>query len=111
MTEKGWGRPWSAKNAAFDPADTLAKVKVPVLWFLGDLDHNVPSAATAAKLEQARAASGNRDFTVVRLADTGHAFLRSSTGNNNEFPQLSHAAEGYWNAMAAWLQDHRFSRP
>ena len=47
MSDGGWGRPWSAINAPYDPAATLASVKVPVLWFLGDLDHNVASGATA----------------------------------------------------------------
>jgi pimeloyl-ACP methyl ester carboxylesterase len=110
MSEKGWGRPWSVLNAHYDPADTLSKVQVPVLWILGDMDHNVPSIDTASKLEAARAISGNKDFTIVRLPDTGHSFLESRTGNNSEFPTLSKAAAGYWNTMEAWLKDHRFSR-
>lgn len=111
MSEKGWGRPWSKLNAGFDPAATLARVKVPVLWFLGDLDHNVPSAATAVKLAQAHAASGNKDFTVVRLPDAGHAFLETKTGNGSEFPLLTHSAARYWDTLEAWLREHRFSRP
>jgi dienelactone hydrolase len=109
MTEKGWGRGWSALNAAFDPADTLARVKVPVLWFLGDLDHNVPSTDSARLLDAARKASGNTDFTVVRLPDAGHAFLETSTGNGAEFPLLTHSARGYWDKMERWLRAHRFS--
>jgi dienelactone hydrolase len=108
MTEKGWGRGWSALNAAFDPADTLARVKVPVLWFLGDLDHNVPSAESARLLDAARKASGNQDFTVVRLPDAGHAFLETTTGNGAEFPLLTHSAPGYWDKMESWLREHRF---
>ena len=111
MSEKGWGRPWSKLNASFDPTATLATVKVPVLWFLGDLDHNVPSAATAVRLEQARAASGNKDFSVVRLPDAGHSFLETKTGKGSEFPLLTHAAAAYWNEMEAWLRDRRFSQP
>lgn len=111
MTEKGWGRPWSKLNASFNPAATLAKVKVPVLWFLGELDHNVPSAATAVKLEEARRASGNKDFTVVRMPDAGHSFLETKTGNGFEFPTLTHSANDYWNTMEAWLRERRFSQP
>lgn len=109
MTEKGWGRPWSKLNAGFDPAATLARVKVPVLWFLGELDHNVPSAATAVKLEQAITASGNKDFTVVRMPDAGHSFLETKTGKGSEFPMLTHSAAGYWDKMEAWLRERRFS--
>lgn len=111
MSEAGWGRGWSVLNAAYDPAETLAKVNVPVLWFLGDLDHNVPSAESAKRLETARLASGNKDFTVVRMADAGHAFLETKTGNNNEFPVLTTASAGYWEKMEGWLREHRFSQP
>jgi len=110
MSEKGWGRRWSVLNAQYDPADTLSKVQVPVLWILGDMDHNVPSVDTASKLEAARAASGNKDFTIVRLPNTGHSFLESKTGNNSEFPIQSTAALGYWDKMESWLREHRFSR-
>ena len=111
MTETGWGRPWGALNAGFDPTDTLATVNAPVLWFLGDLDRNVPSEATAQRLESARIASGNKDFTVVRLPDAGHAFLETRTGNGAEFPTLTHAARGYWERMESWLRERAFSRP
>jgi pimeloyl-ACP methyl ester carboxylesterase len=111
MSEDGWGRPWSAKNAPYDPAATLAKVTVPVLWFLGELDHNVPSASTAKRLAAAKQASGNQDFTVVRLPDAGHSFLESATGNNSEFADRTKMAAGYWDKMEAWLREHRFSRP
>jgi pimeloyl-ACP methyl ester carboxylesterase len=110
MSEKGWGRTWSVLNAGYDPAETLAKVQVPVLWFLGDLDHNVPGASSAGKLAAARAASGNKDFTVVRIPNTGHSFLESKTGDNSEFPRLTTAAAGYWDRMETWLRTHRFSR-
>jgi pimeloyl-ACP methyl ester carboxylesterase len=111
MSDGGWGRPWSAMNAPYDPARTLAKVTVPVLWFLADLDHNVPSAASARLLASAKAASGNEDFTVVNLARTGHSFLQSETGNNSEFADRTKMAAGYWDKMEAWLAQHRFSQP
>ena len=111
MTEKGWGRPWGALNAGFDPSATLAKVKVPVLWFLGELDRNVPSEATAARLVTARKASANRDFTVVRMPSAGHSFLETKTGSGSEFSTLTHMAPGYWDKMEAWLRERRFSRP
>lgn len=110
MSEHGWGRPWSALNGPYDPASTLAKVKVPVLWFLGDLDHNVPSAASARLLAAAKAASGNKHFTVVRIPNAGHAFLESTTGNNSEFVHKTSMAAGYWDKMEGWLGQHGFSR-
>ncbi|SHG47376.1 S9 family peptidase [Massilia sp. CF038] len=110
MSEEGWGRGWSVLNASYDPAPTLAQLTVPVLWFLGELDHNVPSAQTAAKLAAARQSSGNQDFTVVRLLNTGHAFLDTTTGNNSELPTLSTSAPGYWDKMESWLRERGFSQ-
>jgi dienelactone hydrolase len=107
----GWGRAWNTLNAAYDPAATLAAVKMPVLWFLGQLDHNLPSGETARLLEQARMRSGNKDFSVVHIVRTGHAFLESDTGNNGEFMLKSHMAAGYWNAMETWLQARAYSPP
>lgn len=71
----------------------------------------MPFAASAARLDAARKASGNADFTVVRMPRAGHAFLETDTGNGAEFPQLSHASPGYWDAMEAWLRQRGFSRP
>ena len=104
QSEKGWGRPWTAMNAPFDPATTLAKVKVPVLWFLGELDHNVPSAESAKRLEQARLASGNKNFTVLTLPQTGHSFVQSTTGNNNDFVMATKMVPGYFSAIESWLR-------
>lgn len=111
QTKSGWGRAWNAKNAPYDPADTLAKVQVPVLWFLGKLDHNLPSIDSARLLDAARARSGHQDFTVVMIPDAGHSFLASSTGNNSEFPFKAHMAAGYWSEMESWLRQRAFSRP
>ena len=104
QSENGWGRPWTAMNAPFDPAATLAKVKVPVLWFLGEFDHNVPSAESAQRLEQARLASGNKNFSVLMLPQTGHSFVQSSTGNNNDFVMATKMVPGYFSAIESWLR-------
>ncbi|MES2899093.1 MAG: alpha/beta fold hydrolase [Pseudomonadota bacterium] len=111
MSEAGWGRPWNALNAGFDPAATLARVKVPVLWFLGDLDHNVDSASTATRLAAARKASGNADMTVVRMPNAGHSFLRTQTGNGGEFASASYFAPGYFDVMEKWLKQRGLSQP
>ena len=111
LSKDGWGRRWSALNAAFDPASTLARVKVPVLWFLGALDHNVPSAESERRLNAARELSGNEDFTIVMLPDAGHSFLHTTTGNNSEFVHATRMSAGYWDAMARWLAKRNFSEP
>jgi pimeloyl-ACP methyl ester carboxylesterase len=109
-SKDGWGKPWTAKNAVYDPAATLAKLKTPTLWFLGELDHNVPTEASAQALAAALKAPGKKDITVVRLAGTGHSFTQSKTGNSDSFVMETHMTAGYWDKMASWLRERGFSR-
>ncbi|QYF92126.1 hypothetical protein KY495_15285 [Massilia sp. PAMC28688] len=70
-------------NAAFDPAPTLARVKVPVLWFLGELDHNVPSARSCSPLHAAlplTAISRSRCCPALAILSFNRA-----PANNKEF--------------------------
>ena len=60
----------------------MRDVHVPVLWFLGDLDHNVPSVVNETKLKKAKKAAKNRDFTIRWVRNAGHAFLHTKTGDN-----------------------------
>jgi pimeloyl-ACP methyl ester carboxylesterase len=105
-SKDGWGMPWAAKNAPYDPAAALSKVKVPVLWFMGELDHNVPVEPTIAALEKLR----KPNFTVVRLPGTGHSFTQSRTGNNMDVVNESHMTAGYFEKMENWLASQGFSK-
>jgi len=86
----GWGKPWTARNIDYDATESLRRTRVPVLWFLGELDHNVPTEASERALLAALQESGHPDFRVVRLPRTGHSFLASDTGNNADLAKQSH---------------------
>lgn len=100
---------WLRGNGQYDSSETLKSVRLPILWFLGEYDHNVPSAVSETKLRAAFKKARNRDTAIVWIK-SGHSFLRTSSGNNSEFPQLSHAAEGYWSTMEDWLRRHGFAQ-
>lgn len=102
MSKERWGRHWAVKNLPFDSSETLKQVKVPVLWFLGEHDHNVPSELSATKLRAALRT--NPDATVITLKDTGHSFIQSKTGNNNEVMSGSRLVPGYFDVMEKWLK-------
>jgi len=110
MSEDGWGRPWVAKNATYLASDSLRRIRVPVLWFLGDLDHNVPAEASDRALNAALADAMHPDYRVVRLPNTGHAFTATTTGNNRDIASDSHMVAGYWDVMDAWLRARGFAR-
>ncbi|MEO6155409.1 MAG: alpha/beta fold hydrolase, partial [Thermomonas sp.] len=109
-SHEGWGKPWTARNNAYDATESLRRTRVPVLWFLGDLDHNVPTDASERALLAALRESRHPDFRVVRLPRTGHSFLASDTGNNADIAKQSHMVDGYWNVMEDWLRAHGWVR-
>jgi dienelactone hydrolase len=111
IDETSRGRNWIRINAAYDPIDSISLIHVPILWFLADRDHNVPTELSASRLRQAFAAAGNRDAQVIVLPDASHGFMSTPTGNNREFAKQSHFAAGYWDTMAQWLQARGFTRP
>lgn len=110
MSEDGWGRRWVAKNTAYLSTDSLRRIRAPVLWFLGDLDHNVPAEASARALNAALADAKHPDYRVVRLPGTGHAFTATTTGNNRDIASDSRMVAGYWEVMDAWLRERGFAR-
>ncbi len=109
-SDGGWGFKWAAANGAYDATASLRKTRVPVLWFLGDLDHNVPTDASEKRLLAAAAESGHPDFQVKRLPRTGHGFTVSDTGSNNEFHTATHFVPGYFDTMESWLRERDFLR-
>ena len=82
---------------------------MPVLWFLGDLDHNVPTDASERALLAALNESKHPDFQIVRLPKTGHSFTASETGNNADIVKESHMVAGYWDVMETWLRERGFA--
>jgi dienelactone hydrolase len=109
-SEGGWGYPWARSNGGYDATDSLRKTRVPVLWYLADLDHNVPSDASAKRLLAVAAESGHPDFQLKRLPRTGHGFIDSATGSNNEYHLATHFAAGYFDTMESWLRERGFVR-
>jgi dienelactone hydrolase len=98
------GRNWIRLNAAYDSIGSVRKIYVPILWFLADNDHNVPTAISASRLRKAFEDAGNHDATLIVLKNTGHGFTFTPTGDNKDFAKQSHFAPGYWDTMAQWLK-------
>jgi uncharacterized protein len=104
------GRNWIRLSAAYDSVDSVRKIHVPILWFLADNDHNVPTAISAPRLRQAFGDAGNHDATLIVLKNAAHGFLSTRTGNNKDFAKQSHFAPGYWDTMEQWLKARGFAQ-
>lgn len=98
-----WFRLFYRKVMDFDPAPFWSKVRCPVLAFFGELDHNVPPEPNRRALDAALQARPSRDSTVIVLPRANHLFLRAETGRREEYPQLTHFVDGYFETMEKWL--------
>jgi pimeloyl-ACP methyl ester carboxylesterase len=56
-----------------DPVDSYRKIKVPVLFIVGDNDSNLPGMVGARRVARALDDAGNSAATVLVLPETGHA--------------------------------------
>jgi len=79
-------RPWERHFLAYDPAATLASLRVPVLALNGSLDVQVPAkedlGAARESLKQ------NPNATVVELQGMNHLLQDAKTGSPNEYNDI-----------------------
>lgn len=99
-----WFRAFYRRIMDFDPAPFWAKVRCPVLAFFGELDHNVPPEPNRLALEAALRRRPSKDSTIIVLTRANHLFLRAERGTRDEYSHLTSFVDGYFNAMAAWLE-------
>jgi dienelactone hydrolase len=96
-----WG--WSRRNHAVTPLPSLERFRGPVLWFLGELDENVPLVSTRAALERAFAAAPGDDHEIVVLDDAPHSFILERP---DEAPRYS---DGFFDYMGTWMAERGYT--
>jgi uncharacterized protein len=79
-------RPWERYFLAYDPARTLASLKVPVLALNGSLDVQVPAKENVAAAREAL--KGNPNATVIELPGMNHLLQDAKTGSPNEYNDI-----------------------
>jgi hypothetical protein len=79
-------RPWERYFLAYDPAPTLASLKVPVLAVNGSLDVQVPAREDLAAAREAL--KSNPKATVIELPGTNHLLQDAKTGSPNEYNDI-----------------------
>ena len=95
--------PWMKYFVAFDPADALRKVTVPVYAAFGGLDTQVLPELNAQPVRQALA--GNARTTVKVYPEANHLFQRAHTGLVTEYATLDKAfLPGLLDDVATWIQ-------
>lgn len=101
------GFTWLRANGALESVDYLRKVKVPVNWYFGATDGNVPTARSAPRVVQALIEAGNPDFSVTVLP-SDHSFLADVPADGDK-SKVTHYVPGFFEANAAWLRARGFA--
>ncbi len=80
--------PWFKFFLDYDPAETLEKVKCPVLMVFGGKDLQVPAEMNEKAMVKALKKGGNSDYKVKTFPDANHLFQKAVTGNTSEYNTL-----------------------
>lgn len=97
---------WRRLPLDFDPAPTIAKVRVPVLALFGALDQTVLPSENAEKWKAPLREGGNRDYTVKIFPGGNHMLLEARTGEEDEYPMLQRFVPEYQPTLLDWLRKH-----
>ena len=99
--------PWFRSFLAFDPADTLRRIRQPLLVIHGALDQEVPPHH-ADRLETIAGERTRREATVevARLDGLNHLFTPAETGSVEEYESLpeTHVAPVVIERIAEWIE-------
>lgn len=85
--------PWLRYFLAYNPANTLQQLKMPVLALYGSKGLQVPAAQNLPATEKALKAAGNKQFTVAELPGLNHLFQTATTGLHTEYAQIEETME------------------
>jgi len=77
---------WERHFLAYDPAPTLAQLKVPILVINGSLDVQVPAKENLAAAREAL--KNNSHATVIELPGMNHLLQDAKTGAPNEYNDI-----------------------
>jgi hypothetical protein len=103
-----FGFAWMHANGAVESVDYLRKVKIPVNWYMGAFDGNVPTARSAPRVVQALIDADNPDFTLTVLP-SDHSFLGDVVPNSSDKSKVTRYVPGFFEANAAWLRARGFA--
>jgi pimeloyl-ACP methyl ester carboxylesterase len=89
----------------YDPAPTLAKVRVPILAIDGSLDLQVPPKEDLAAIKAAT--SANPDVTTLELPGLNHLFQTARTGAPSEYQSIEETVSpAALKVIGDWIEAH-----
>jgi pimeloyl-ACP methyl ester carboxylesterase len=98
---------WETMN--YDPDQTLAAVRQPVLGLFGERDVSTPVRETVAAMRRGLARAGNREVTIRVFPRADHALLVWAGGGPDLV--LPRYPAGYPEVIARWIQERARHHP
>ena len=103
-------RPWERYFLAYDPAPTLARLTVPVLFLNGSLDVQVRAKENLAAAREAL--RNNLNATVVELPGMNHLLQDAKTGAPSEYNDIEETmSPAALKLIADWLSRNVLVHP
>jgi pimeloyl-ACP methyl ester carboxylesterase len=98
--------PWVKRFLAIDPAESLRKVRVPVLAMIGEKDLQVPPKENLEAIRAALSAGGNTKVTLKEMAGLNHLFQTAKTGAPGEYVEIEETfAPAALEAVSGWIRE------
>jgi len=102
--------PWERYFLGYDPAPTLARLRVPVLALNGSLDVQVPAKENLAAAREAL--RNNSDATVIELPGMNHLLQDAKTGGPNEYNNIEETmSPAAIKIITDWLSARNLASP
>jgi pimeloyl-ACP methyl ester carboxylesterase len=97
--------PWFQSLLAFDPAQTVKRIKQPMLFVHGSLDKQVPVSHVDRLSDLARKTSDSKSVEVVTVRGVNHLLVPATTGEISEYATLTDqsVSADVASAVTAWL--------
>lgn len=97
---------WYREMMAYEPADYIPFVRVPVLAFYGEKDVMVPAAENSANLERLLKQGGNARYRIVNMPGLNHMMQHCTYGTPDEYVALEEdIAPEVLRLIGEWLEE------
>ena len=93
----------------YDPLPDLAKLKVPVVYILGDRDSFVPTVKSAQLFERKLKDAGHKDYQIWMLPNSEHGLWEIPDDKASAFINARFWSKSHYPRMTQWLQQRGFA--
>jgi hypothetical protein len=96
--------PWFKFFLSYNPKQSLAKLKIPVLAIDGEKDLQVPAKENLAVIENTLKKAGNKNYKIILFPGLNHLFQTAVTGSPTEYKNIEETiSPAVLSAIRDWI--------